>query len=121
MSATLIKSFVALVPSSMLFVGSIILFSKTKNVGSVLQLLGAGCLIVMILTHVAIEIDADRAAGCIRRGITTIHGSAFECKVQSESCSLLYLNPPYDTELGPHHNRRMELVFLEQLLPVGKN
>jgi len=26
---------------------------------------------------------------------------------------LLYLNPPYDTELGPHHNRRMELVFLE--------
>jgi len=53
MSATLIKSFVALVPSSMLFVGSIILFSKTKNVGSVLQLLGAGCLIVMILTHVA--------------------------------------------------------------------
>jgi len=29
------------------------LFSKTKNVGSVLQLLGAGCLIVMILTHVA--------------------------------------------------------------------
>ena len=61
----------------------------------------------------AIEIDTDRAAGCIQRGITTIHGSAFECKVQSESCSLLYLNPPYDTELGPHHNRRMELVFLE--------
>ena len=37
----------------MLLFGSIILFSKTKNVGSVLQLLGAGCLIVMILTHVA--------------------------------------------------------------------
>ena len=37
----------------MLFVASIILFSKTKNMGSVLQLLGAGCLIVMILTHVA--------------------------------------------------------------------
>ena len=36
----------------MLFVASIILFSKTKNVGSVLQLLGA-VLIVMILTHVA--------------------------------------------------------------------
>ena len=37
----------------MLFVASIILFSKTKNMGLVLQLLGAGCLIVMILTHVA--------------------------------------------------------------------
>lgn len=53
MSATLIKSLVALVPSSMLFSGSIILFSKTKDVGSILQLLGAGCLIVVILTHVA--------------------------------------------------------------------
>jgi len=61
----------------------------------------------------AIEIDADRAAGCVQRGITTVHGSAFECKVQAESCSLLYLNPPYDTELGPQGNRRMEPVFLE--------
>jgi len=61
----------------------------------------------------AIEVDADRATACIQRGITTIHGSAFDCKVQSESCSLLYLNPPYDTEVGPHSNRRMEAVFLE--------
>ncbi len=55
MSATLIRSFVALVPSSVLFFGSIILFSKTKSVGSVLQLLGAGCLIVVILTHIAVR------------------------------------------------------------------
>jgi Uncharacterised methyltransferase family (DUF6094) len=61
----------------------------------------------------AIEIDADRAATCAQRGIATFHSSAFECKVQAESCSLLYLNPPYDTELGPHGNRRMEAVFLE--------
>jgi len=44
----------------MLFVASIILFSKTKNMGSVLQLLGAGCLIVMILTHVA---EAEHSIG----------------------------------------------------------
>ena len=31
----------------------------------------------------------------------------------AESCSLLYLNPPYDSEFGPHSNKRMELVFLE--------
>src|SRR5438552_4112815 len=61
----------------------------------------------------AIEIDADRAAAAAQKGIPTVHSSAFECKVQSESCSLLYLNPPYDTELGPHSNRRMELVFLD--------
>jgi len=61
----------------------------------------------------AIEIDADRAAGCVQREIATVHGSAIECKVQAESCSLRYLNPPYDTELEPHSNRRMESIFLE--------
>jgi hypothetical protein len=33
--------------------------------------------------------------------------------VLAETCSLLYLNPPYDSEFGPHSNKRMELVFLE--------
>lgn len=61
----------------------------------------------------AIELDADRAASCTAKGIPTVHGSAFECRVAAESCSLLHLNPPYDTELGPHGNQRMELVFLE--------
>ena len=42
-----------------------------------------------------------------------MHGSAFEARVPAESCSLLYLNPPYDTEFGPHSNQRMELVFLD--------
>src|SRR5512142_3280017 len=60
-----------------------------------------------------IELDADRAAACAANRIAAIHGSAFECRVPAESCSLLYLNPPYDTELGPHSNQRMELVFLE--------
>ena len=61
----------------------------------------------------AIELDADRAAAAAEKGIATVHGSAFECRVQSETCSLLYLNPPYDSELGPHSNKRMELVFLD--------
>ena len=61
----------------------------------------------------AIELDADRAAATAQKGIATVHGSAFECRVSVETCSLLYLNPPYDSELGPHSNLRMELVFLE--------
>lgn len=61
----------------------------------------------------AIELDADRAAASALKGIATVHGSAFECRVPAETCSLLYLNPPYDSELGPHSNQRMELVFLE--------
>ncbi len=64
--------------------------------------------------HLAgIELDADRAAASTQNGIATVHGSAFECRVLADSCSLLYLNPPYDTEVGPHSNKRMELVFLE--------
>ena len=60
-----------------------------------------------------IELDADRAAAAATKGISTVHGSAFECRVLAETCSLLYLNPPYDSEFGPHSNKRMELVFLE--------
>ncbi len=64
--------------------------------------------------HLAgIELDADRAGASTENGIATVHGSAFECRVLAETCSLLYLNPPYDTEVGPHSNKRMELVFLE--------
>lgn len=79
---------------------------------------GEGCAVLAITAGAnaniaAIELDADRAASCAANGISTIHGSAFESRVAAESCSLLYLNPPYDTELGPHSNQRMELVFLE--------
>ena len=64
--------------------------------------------------HLAgIELDADRAAAATEMGIATVHGSAFECRVPAECCSLLYLNPPYDNEFGPHSNIRMEMVFLE--------
>src|ERR1035438_5474822 len=60
-----------------------------------------------------IELDADRAEAAKHNGVTTTHGSVFECRVLAETCSLLYLNPPYDSEFGPHSNKRMELVFLE--------
>ncbi len=37
----------------------------------------------------AIELDADRAEMAVKRGIATVYGSAFECRVPAESCSLL--------------------------------
>jgi hypothetical protein len=46
-------------------------------------------------------------------GIETIQGNAFDAIAQPESFSLLYLNPPYDSEIGSIANRRMETVFLE--------
>ncbi len=39
------------IPACMLFSGSAVLFSRSRTVGSFLQLVGAGCLVVVVLTH----------------------------------------------------------------------
>ena len=51
MNATLSKALVALVPAGILFICSVFLFLRERNLGSFLQLLGAGCLVVVVLTH----------------------------------------------------------------------
>ena len=51
MNATLLKALVALVPACMLFSGSIILFLRHKALRSFLQLVGSGCLVVVVLAH----------------------------------------------------------------------
>ena len=60
-----------------------------------------------------IELDAERARIAGDNGIETIQGNAFDAIARPESFSLLYLNPPYDSEIGSIANRRMEAVFLE--------
>jgi hypothetical protein len=52
MNATLCIALLALAPVSVLFAGSVILFLRGKTVASFLQLLGAGCLVVVVLAHV---------------------------------------------------------------------
>ena len=52
MTVILLKALIALVPAGMLFAGSVVLFFGEKTVWSLLQLLGAGCLVVVVLTHV---------------------------------------------------------------------
>jgi succinate dehydrogenase/fumarate reductase cytochrome b subunit len=46
------KALVALAPVCMLFSGSAAMFFREKTVSSFLQLLGAGCVVVVVLTHV---------------------------------------------------------------------
>ena len=60
-----------------------------------------------------VELDANRAAGAAASGIATIHGDLFNAVAKVESFSLLYLNPPYDSEIGSMDNKRMEFLFLE--------
>ena|ERR1700736_4393742 len=53
MNATLLKALVALLPACMLLIGALALFARGKTVSSFLQLLGASCMVVVVLTHVS--------------------------------------------------------------------
>lgn len=74
-------------------------------------------------TRYGVEIDADRAQQATAAGVETIHGNIFDTQGKAESFSLLYLNPPYDSEIGAFDNKRMEFLFLEHthrwLVPGG--
>ncbi len=59
-----------------------------------------------------IELDANRAETAQAAGISTIQGNVFDVRSRVERLSLLYLNPPYDFEIGPLANKRMEGLFL---------
>lgn len=52
MNVILLKALAALVLVCLLLSRSLASFFRQKSAGSVLQLLGAGCLIVVVLTHI---------------------------------------------------------------------
>jgi predicted RNA methylase len=60
-----------------------------------------------------VELDAERAQTASANGIETIQGNTFDAVAKPECFSLLYLNPPYDSEIGSVGNNRMERLFLE--------
>jgi len=62
--------------------------------------------------HYAVELDAERARQAQTAGIKTIQGNLFDVHSKVERFSLLYLNPPYDSEVGSSGNKRMEFLFL---------
>jgi len=59
-----------------------------------------------------IELDSYRAEQARKLGIDVAHGNALETQCRVDSLALVYLNPPYDFEVGRTDNQRMELVFL---------
>jgi len=60
-----------------------------------------------------IEIDANRAGQARSLRIDTLQADTFDVCSPAEAFSLLYLNPPYDFEIGETNNLRLEFVFLE--------
>jgi tRNA1(Val) A37 N6-methylase TrmN6 len=63
-------------------------------------------------TLYGVELDANRAESAKANGIQTIQGNVFDVRARVERFSFLYLNPPYDFEVGPRSNERMEKLFL---------
>lgn len=51
MNTMLVKTLVASVPVCVLFGGSVVLLFRVKTAWCVLQVVGAGCLVVVILAH----------------------------------------------------------------------
>jgi hypothetical protein len=47
-----LKALIALVPASILLLGSMVLFTRERTFACFLQLIGASCLIVVVVTHV---------------------------------------------------------------------
>jgi len=62
-----------------------------------------------------VELDGGRAAQAGAKGIEVIHGNCFDVQCPVESFSLIYLNPPYDFEIGEERSQRMERLFLEHV------
>jgi len=62
-----------------------------------------------------VELDSYRAEEARNVLDEVIQGSTFETLAPVESFSLLYLNPPFDYEIGEARNQRMERVFLEHV------
>ena len=62
-----------------------------------------------------IELDSGRAQQARAKSIEVIHGNCFDVQCPVESFSMIYLNPPYDFEMGEDKSQRMEKLFLEHV------
>jgi len=67
-----------------------------------------------------IELDAERARIASSKGIETIQGNTFDAIAKPESFSLLYLNPPYDSEIGTIVRGSDAELSRPSVRPVGR-
>jgi 16S rRNA G966 N2-methylase RsmD len=60
-----------------------------------------------------IELEAQRAVAARSSAEQVFHGNCFDVQCPVESFSLIYLNPPYDSEISENRAQRMEQLFLD--------
>ncbi len=68
------------------------------------------------VSRYGIELDAYRAEQARSLATEVIQGNCFDVQCPVDSFSLIYLNPPYDFELGEQNSQRMERLFLRESL-----
>jgi len=76
---------------------------------------GAAFQTILDQTHAlryGIELDAYRTEQARALGIEVVHGNTLEVQCRVDTLAFVYLNPPYDFEVGKTDNQRMEVVFL---------
>jgi tRNA1(Val) A37 N6-methylase TrmN6 len=95
--------------SLLTFSGSCSVVDPCAGKGTALNLITAGAPVIRF----GVELDTGRAEEAAASGIRMIQGNTFDAQSKAESFSLLYLNPPYDSEIDLSRNRRMERLFLE--------
>lgn len=59
-----------------------------------------------------VELDSFRAEAARSLVDAVVQGNCFDVQCAVETFSLLFLNPPYDFEVGERRNQRMESLFL---------
>lgn len=53
----MVRALVALIPAAVLLSGSLVRVSRARTFGSYLQLVGSGCFVVVVLTHLFEALD----------------------------------------------------------------
>jgi len=79
MNITLEKALIALVPTCVLLFGSMMLLTKCRAVFSIFQSIGAVCLVLVVLAHVA---EALRWFPAMRWGKSTALGTTLICRLR---------------------------------------
>ena len=70
--------------------------------------------------NAAVELDADRAAAAVARGIATTHGSTFESHLPAGSCSLSLSQPALRRGDGPTQQPATGTGFPRPLLRMAE-
>jgi hypothetical protein len=91
------------------FSGACSVIDPCAGMGTALNLVTASPPVIRF----GVELDTGRAEEAAKTGIRMIQGNVFDAHAKVESFSMLYLNPPYDSEINLTGNRRLERLFLE--------